>query len=334
MSVHSSETSSFTSETTDSQIEPEDDLTDDAMADAAEGKAVGSKCEIKSLYTHSSNPQSHRAKWSEFKDPSMEEARLKAASRSFAIIQRFSRERTAGGEYSWKTCSIEVQSPKLQATLAHIFRDYRGWNSDETPYIFFSPFDPFVHWWSKIMDWLSQEQDMSAKMEVQLLCDMLEPVLAPSFAALKRVKATGRIKFRSLWLLWAPGTLMVTGQNEHLCLSKLQTAELGKLEDGSLVWRLKMDTVDWNGSYSGFAEDSVIIPRYSEPQLVTKLVAHPLEFRTTRKEIQDQLLTRGKKFASLRGFHVVTCTGKKYIAGMASPVCPFPLPCSHPDSFM
>src|SRR5205085_1221574 len=52
----------------------------------------------------------------------------------------------------------------------------------------------------------------------------------------------------------------------------------------------------------------------SGPKLVTKLDVFPLDLAENPKEIRDRLLGRGQRFGSLRGFHVMNCTGKKYIA--------------------
>jgi hypothetical protein len=277
---------------------------------------IGSKCGIKSLYNHSTDTRPRHAKWCEFKDLISEEQRLKELGQSYAIVHRFSRYEIGEGEYAWKTHSIEIQSPRLKAVLDKIFHDYPDWNPDGSPYTFSSPFKPFVHRWDKILESFKQEQDKSTKVEIQLLRRELEPLLSSHFFALEQAKSTGVISFNYLWLILAPGDLMLSYEKGNICVSRLREVEFARSGDHSPpYWEVTLDRSDWNGSYCGFASTISRIYEFAEPQLAIRLNVHPLEFAPNQKDIRDSLLARGKKFASLRGFHVMTCIGKKYKIG-------------------
>lgn len=280
------------------------------MSNPSGEDTIGSKCAIKSLYNHSADTRPRHTKWSEFKDLISEEQRLKEIGQSYAIVHRFSRYEIGEGEYAWKTLSIEIQSMRLRAILDKIFYDYPDWNPDGSPYTFSPPFKPFVHRWDKILESFKQEKDKSTKEEIQLLRQALEPLLSSHFFALKQAKSTGVISFNNLWLILAPSDLMLSCEKENICVSRLRRVKFVDHEPS--YWEVTLDQSDWNGSYCGFASTSSQIYEFAEPKLAIRLNVHPLEFARHQKDIRHILLARGKKFASLRGFHVMTCIGKKY----------------------
>jgi hypothetical protein len=280
------------------------------MSNPSGEDTIGSKSAIKSLYNHSADTRPRHTKWSEFKDLISEEQRLKELGQPYAIVHRFSRYEGGEGEYAWKTLSIEIQSTRLRAILDKIFFDYPDWNSDGSPYTFSPPFKPFIHRWDKILESFKQEKDKSTKKEIELLHQALEPLLSSHLFALKQAKSTGVISFNKLWLILAPGDLMLSCENGNICVSRLKRVKF--VNDEPSHWKVTLDQSDWNGSYCGIASTSSKIYEFAEPMLAIRLNVHPLEFAPNQKDIQDILLARGKKFASLRGFHIMTCIGKKY----------------------
>jgi hypothetical protein len=275
-----------------------------------------SKCEVKSLYNHSSDKSEL---WTEFKNPINEERHRKAQARPSAVVHRFSKKpSTEGGTLDWETQSIEIQSQQLKTSLADIFKDYPDWNPGPIPYIFLPPFQQFFHRRERILEESSDKQtDISKRMEVALLREALKSALAPHDSELQQIKETKAISFKSLWLIFPPGNLVVTHETGNLCVSKLRALKFIEKSGYSLEntprWRLDLRRTDWNGSYCGSANTVVFISEFSGSQPVTALDAYPFEFFPDQKEAPEQLLTRGQKFADLRGFHVKTCIGKKYV---------------------
>ncbi|KAI0411715.1 P-loop containing nucleoside triphosphate hydrolase protein [Xylaria grammica] len=281
------------------------------MPDSTEGDCIDSKCMVKNLYNHATNSRARHAKWSFFEDPIAEEQRIKEMGKAYAVIHRLTKIGSDDGESSWTTHSIEAQSPRLRKLLDEIFCDYPDWYLDATPYAVAPPFKPFVHRWDKVLE--SYKQHGLPTNEVELLRKELEPRLKSHLSALERVKSTKTVAFDLLWLILAPGCLMLSHENGKICVSRLRAVKfVPQLRDNPPYWHLTLDRIDWNGAYHGFAGASARIDYYEEPILVTKLDIYPLEFATNQSEIQDLLLVRGEKFASLRGSHVKTCTGKKY----------------------
>jgi hypothetical protein len=272
----------------------------------------GIRCETMALYNHSPDSPARNAKWSEFQDLSAEEKRIKELGKAFVVIHRRSKVEKDGNE-TWITHSIEAQSPRLKVLLDVVFADYPHWYPDATPYAVAPPFKPFVHRWDSILE-LGKQQDSKAADELQLLRSELEQPIASHLSALERVKKTGTVSFEALWLILAPGCLMVSNENGNTCVSSLVKVDFMPARDGCpAYWVLKLARLNWNGSYSGFEGDVERIYEYNDSILGTKLNIYPIEFAPDRREIEEKLLARGRKFESLRGFHIKTCTGKKYV---------------------
>jgi uncharacterized protein YozE (UPF0346 family) len=78
---------------------------------------------IRTFYNYSTTSNPRNAKWSELYDLILEEKHLKKRGKDYAIIQRFSKVETDGGEISWANHSIEFQSERLKALFDKVFVD-------------------------------------------------------------------------------------------------------------------------------------------------------------------------------------------------------------------
>ncbi|KAI0098082.1 P-loop containing nucleoside triphosphate hydrolase protein [Nemania sp. FL0031] len=270
------------------------------------------KCESLALYNHFPDSTSPNAKWSEFSDLSAEEKRIKDLAEAFVVIHRRSKIEKDGHE-AWVTHSIEAQSPQLRILLESVFTEYPQWYPDATPYAVPPPFKPFVHRWDHILA-LRKQQDSTAIKQLELLCNELEQPIRSHLSALEKVKKTRTISFEALWLILAPGCLMVSKENGITIVARLVKADFVAAKRFSpAFWRLKLAQLNWNGSHSGFQGDEETIAEYKDSIFITKLPMYPIEFAPDRREIEETLLARGRKFEALRGFHIKTCAGKKYV---------------------
>ncbi|XP_044724451.1 ATPase family associated with various cellular activities (AAA) domain-containing protein [Hirsutella rhossiliensis] len=269
----------------------------------------GALCEIMTLYNHSTSRRD--AKWSEFEDLAAEEERLAELGRKFAVIHRRSRVET-DGHLSWVTHSVEAQSPRLRSLLDAVFSDYPSWYPDATPYAIAPPFKPYVHRWDRIME-LCDQADSD---ELQLLRRELEQPIGSYLSALDSARKTGTVSFRNLWLILAPGSLVVSQKSGSPCVSTLaRVGFVPATRACPAYWALTLVHVDWNGESCGLGSQAQNILEYEDSILVTKLDIIPLEFAPDRKGLQAKLLARGRKFEALRGFHTRAYTGKKYVSG-------------------
>ncbi|RSM08156.1 hypothetical protein CEP52_004897 [Fusarium oligoseptatum] len=266
------------------------------MTAQGELDGIGSLCETKSLYNHSSNPSTAHAQWSEFENPTAEEQRVLGLGNPFAVIHRHSRISQDETTVAWATYSIEARSPRLRKVLDQIFSDYPEWYPDDSPYAVHPPFTPYVHRWEDMTTTLESE-DPTTKGELELLRRELEPLLQQHLDALK--------KDVSCFLK----------REAKTCISRLRDVEL--VPPSNIIpkqhWRLSLSQIDWNGSYTGTKTTTKKVFEYNGSMSVIKLGVYPLEFEQKHKAIREAMLARGRKFEQLRGFQVATCTGKKYI---------------------
>lgn len=275
---------------------------------ATESNASGSICAVKTLYNHKYPESSDH--WSEFADAVADENRMKDLAKAFAVIHRRSPVEKKG-IVAWVTHSIQAQSPRLRDLLDDVFKDYPNWYPVAEAYTVRPPFKPYIHEWDKIKEAV-QRYDQETQDEWNLLRGELENSLKTHVSALKEAKSTGLISFDALWLILAPGSLMLSSDIRSKSVYRLQSAELIKPEMGPRYWKLVLTHIDWNGSYCGGANTTRYISHYSEPAWVTSLAVYPLEHAPNKAELTSKALARGRKFEALRGFHVKKCSGKKY----------------------
>ncbi|PHH59923.1 hypothetical protein CDD81_2382 [Ophiocordyceps australis] len=195
-----------------------------------------------------------------------------------------------------------------------MFRNYPGWYPDSDPYTFYPPFKPLVHKWDDFLELIKTEADKRTKMEMQMFRRELDPLLKAHFSALAEAKATGVIAFKALWLILAPGELMLCYDSDQMSGLRLRAANLipARLKKPT-YWDITLDQCDWNGSRCDVKLIRKEITDFAQPILATKLSVYPLYFAPDHQNIRKALLARGRQFENLRGFHVMICTGKKYI---------------------
>ncbi|KAH8652593.1 P-loop containing nucleoside triphosphate hydrolase protein [Tricladium varicosporioides] len=276
---------------------------------------VGSVCEVKKLYSHSTSLGIFCNPWSEIQDPVLEAQRRKQAGQSSAIIHRFLKEGDA-----WVSHSIEIKSPLLRPLFDRIFHNFPGWAPYGSPYSFFRPYRPLVIRWKAILETYSAEKHDRTKLEMNYFIKEAKELISVHLSALEEATSSGVISFDLLWLLLDPGRLFVSEMGGNIHVSKLvgsryiEGNKKSEREEAKLShWKLTMAQVDWNGSYSGFATHVVDVQEYAEPILITCLVTTPLDFHPGQHDIRARLLARGRRFESLRGCFVMVSTGKKLV---------------------
>jgi hypothetical protein len=284
---------------------------------SSEGDLVGSKCEIMTFYNHSTHPSERHARWSEFQDPVAEERRLKELGKTFAVIHRQSKVEK-DDLVTWVTTSIEAQSPRLRTVLDTVFGDYPSWYPDGSPYAVGPPFQPYVHRWETFLE-VGRQRNLDEKtaQELQLLRRELEPRIEGHLSALDRVRKTSAISFENLWLILNPGCLMISSKAGPTQVFKLvQASFIPATTKDPVRYELTLAHVEWNGTYCGIGAASEPIIDYKDSISVAKLPVYPVEFAAEWKDTEQRLIARGRKFESLRGYHVKTCEGKKYTLEM------------------
>jgi hypothetical protein len=293
------------------------------MIKSTEEAPVGSIRAVKNLYNHSTSRSRSSAKWSEIKDSILEERRIKELGQSHFIVRRYSKQKTDDDDYTWTISSIEIKSPTLQSFLDKIFHDYPNPYADDSPYGFFPPYSPLLHRWEAIQHALKGEENDDTRQELQMFHEEIEPLLANHVSSLAEVKRTSLLTFDQLWLVFAPGEFAVSNVGGNTCLFKIVAAKRynygddgyagDDLDNENPYWMLTLGQIDWNGSQHGFTITNSKLRYFEGSKLIQKLNYYPFEFAPDYANLREKILQRGRKFESLRGYHVTNVHGKKFV---------------------
>ncbi|KAJ5260578.1 hypothetical protein N7478_012183 [Penicillium angulare] len=160
------------------------------------------RAEVKCLYSHSYSSGRRHVIWSEFEDPREEEARSRAATACFAVVHRRKKSGDAD-ETTWKTDSIIVNGPRLQAVLKEVFKNYPRWMKSEEPFVFRPPFQQFLDRWEKLKTALNQDESMRS--DGNSLIHELTPFIERHQKNLDAITDSGVVSFEHLWHIFPPG---------------------------------------------------------------------------------------------------------------------------------
>ncbi|KAI0380663.1 P-loop containing nucleoside triphosphate hydrolase protein [Hypomontagnella monticulosa] len=305
----------------------------DALNQLIKKEPMGSNSAVGKLYRHTK-----ASSWSVIQDPVMHQKEVSGMGQSYAIVHRFSMEQLPAG-HAWTTHSVSAQSPGLQRVLAQIFQGYPDWAPADKPFTFLPPYKPVIHRWEEINEFDAGPEKTNKEMD--MLRDELKPLVDVNLHLLKEVKSTGVISFNGLWLIFAPGDYLVANLPGGTCICRLISATKivkpkpgprpprrhfpGRMminpddssddddeDDRESYWAITYSQVDWNGSYCGQKTGQGIIRQFNGMRAVTDLSFYPLSFSKTQEE-KELALARGRKFESLRGFHVMECKGAKFV---------------------
>ena len=79
-------------------------------------------------------------------------------------------------------------------------------------------------------------------------------------------------------------------------------------------WKVTLGQIDWNGSWCGVETTKVKIHQFRAPRQINRLVLRPLALAgADEQEIRHRVLARGKRFESLRGYHLMVCRRRKFV---------------------
>jgi hypothetical protein len=156
--------------------------------------------------------------------------------------------------------------------------------------------------------------DQRLKDEIAHLRGVLEPLLLNHLSAMDKARETLVVSFEQLWFFLAPGSIMVSSEQGSACaLALLQVDFTPSTPTSPAFWTLLLGQYDWNGNYCGLRRVEKTIPEFKDDSLVTKFDVYPLEYAPDKEKTELELISRGEKWAQLRGMHIKNVVGKKYV---------------------
>jgi hypothetical protein len=196
--------------------------------------------------------------------------------------------------------SIVVQSPLLRRVLQRVFEGHPGVNSAESKLTFEKPLAPFVHRWRQFVQAAKEEEDPETKGHLNLLMDAVKPEIEATIMTKILCIENDSITFDKLWLIFEPGTLVVSASDKADCAYKLIKYSIRKNDRG--CWFV-MECVytDWDGEIFGKAKEILAVAIFEGACKLSELDVIPLEIHKDKTTIVENLLKRGKRFKELAG---------------------------------
>lgn len=278
-------------------------------ADVASQLGYSSPTLVSNWYHHECLYNSCPTRWTEFDNVDDEELGLTKRCASIPIIHRH-----AYTNNHWVTQSITVHDPAMRDVLRSVLAKYQDLDLELQEWTFEPPFMPLVHRWQAFKDHHSIAAPGPIKNASSALLAFLTPILASSILSLAQTNKTGQVSFNNIWQIFSPGSIVVTKFYgvDTICRVvkyKRKHADCNRPER----WVIDMEYVDWNGEKCGWATTTLTILEFEGFKRVTGLPVYPLSFASDAAKIKAEMIERGRKFESMRGYHFMVANGTKIL---------------------
>ncbi|KAJ8117800.1 hypothetical protein ONZ43_g4120 [Nemania bipapillata] len=274
--------------------------------DVAKKAAVGMICEKKDLYQKID--QHNKATWTATMPRDLDEAAENGETEKYAILIR--NKKSYDSRKTLEIDSIVIQSPLLKNVLHGVLEGYPGVTTTLSRLIFSAPFKPFVHRRHQLNAAFSGESDKDTKAHLSLLKDVLYSELGGVIAATEDYIKNKVATYEEIWTIFEPGCVVYA--------SELGKPIAGRLVDGQFVnhqkfgpcFQLKCDTVDWDGSQFGYNQSQYFITPFEGTMAITDLECFPLSYHPDEQGMRERLISRGRQFEALAGYHYKSYRGR------------------------
>lgn len=292
------------SKTEDDADESADDKEEKADTPKDPPPPVGSLCSSVPIYQGEPD-ENGRMTWSAEEPDHIPDAAENENTIGHAIVIRNSKSEDSRKKF--KMHSIVVQSPHIKKALATVFEGYPGISCDLTRLTFDAPFEPFVHRWQQLLDYMNQEHDDPVMGEhLRLLHSILTAELGETIKALDDYVKHGVVTYEHVWTIFVPGSVMVAPSHFGMPLaSEFSYGYYGKDTCGE-YYGINSRCIDASGDGFGWSSQSLKMRKFAGVREIKSLNILPLAFCANEEALTQTLIQRGKKFEQLAGFHYRT----------------------------
>jgi hypothetical protein len=206
----------------------------------------------------------------------------------------------------------------MRQVLTQALEGYQDLDLELQNWEFLPPFRPLVHRWDQLKTLETEYPPGPLREAAEALTAFLTPILASSLASLAQTQRTGKLSFKNVWQIFAPGALAAT---RIFCETVIgRVTKYSFEEDGANSrWLIDMEYIDWNGEKTGYTTVTIAIPKFEGFVRVTYLPVFPKTFQTNAEKMAQGFLERGRKFERLRGYNHMLCSGTKVLLETEKP---------------
>ncbi|KAI4961701.1 hypothetical protein J4E86_000730 [Alternaria arbusti] len=273
-----------------------------AADDLTEAVETGRRCDYRDIYRVPTDEDPNRYHWVDEKPPvygaTGDKLRTKKAREAFAVnvYHRFDEVLD-----EWKIHELRINSTLLHAALEKILEGYPGLTQHEMK-SFAPPFLPFIHRWEAMLSFKDNvEPESETEQHLELLQDVLEPLLKESFDKIRDVKTTGHVAFQDLNLVLIPAMMVLDHKTDSVGIVRYCNLTCMPPPTPKMFWSIGVDVVDWDGRRCGLLAQPKHVFQYQGLRALTALDVSPLEDLPDQKIIRERLIKRGRRFEALRG---------------------------------
>ncbi|KAI0535349.1 P-loop containing nucleoside triphosphate hydrolase protein [Xylaria digitata] len=196
---------------------------------------------------------------------------------------------------------LVVKGPILRNALRNIFRGARGFGlTDDEESELKGP--EFLFWALPELQLLAghytRQNDDLALFEINTALKFIGQEYPESTLANITAEAPDWITFDKLWTLFAPDCLVV-GKDYFGATSiwRARSHAIKRLEDGSYVFEITGEYLEWNGRKLGNVYQALVIPSFEGVVALEDLAFSPLKRHSQEKGIKERILKRSERKA-------------------------------------
>jgi hypothetical protein len=199
----------------------------------------------------------------------------------------------------------------VKRVLSKILANYPGVNTSFNRLIFKAPFECLVHRWDGLVEEIESDKwDATTKSHLQVLYDILYPELKEVLQELKDFKKNGVVSYERIWAIFQPGCTVLASRYDHPLALRLQSARFGETQCDGPCYMLRSKFVDFGASQFGFNDMMHTVPKFDGVIPITELPCYPIEHHPDTATVTAALISRGRIFERLVGYHYKYCNGQ------------------------
>ncbi|KAI1266462.1 P-loop containing nucleoside triphosphate hydrolase protein [Xylariaceae sp. FL1019] len=278
----------------------------DSEDEGPKKQIVGMICERKDLYQKFD--KHGKTTWTEEFPDDLDEAVENEKTEKYALLVRNCK--SYDSRKKLEIDSITIQSPLLKKVLREVLKDYPGVTTSLARLIFTAPFKPFVHRWEQLNAAFNDALDEDTKAHLTLLRDIIYDEIKNVIASTEDYTKNNVVTYEHIWAMFQPGSLIYATRLGKPVIARLKDADFTSHSALGACFQVRCDRVDFDGGKFGYASSPHYIPLFEGTMPITELDCYPLVYHTDQQGIKKKLITRGRKFEALAGFHYKAYRGQ------------------------
>ncbi|GIZ44352.1 hypothetical protein CKM354_000755200 [Cercospora kikuchii] len=202
--------------------------------------------------------------------------------------------------YVQKT-SLQVNSQHLKDILRDTIDSFPGISFHTKEITIDAPYRVLFHYKDELEAAGEKLEDEDAIAHLDLLLEFIHEEFKDVIEESDNLREQGLMSYEHLWTIFRPGDLIygtVLGQPRAFRLNSYQYV-CGNFPG----LQLSTEFVDFDGEDFGTRDGAQFIAAFGGAQRIDGLEAFPMKFHSVPKDVQKQLVARGRRFEELAGMH-------------------------------